>query len=71
MFDTMSRWVERTGTTVRFGNVVGTCIGKPYRYEFPTEALAEQFEKSLLDKDEKPLPVDEKWKPYFKGMDTI
>ena len=39
-----SRWVERKGKTVTFGNLVGSYLGKPYIYSLPTIALAETLE---------------------------
>ena len=69
MFGQMTRWVDRKGTTVRFGNVVGGFGGRAYVYEFPDEKLAGQFEREIADEDGTPRPVDEKWKPYAKGQE--
>ncbi|MCE5317413.1 MAG: hypothetical protein LLG04_08670 [Parachlamydia sp.] len=65
----MSRWVERSGCKVTFGNVIMGFIGKPYIYEFPDEEMAKKFQKFISKKDKagNPRGVPEKhWaKPYW------
>lgn len=66
MFDTMTRWVQRTGLVVEFGNVVGAFVGKPYRYEFPDIPTAKRFCRVARSKDEKGLPaaIGEEWRKF-------
>ena len=67
----MSRWVERTGCRVEFGNIVMGHCGKPYIYEFPDEKTAIRFAAFVdkKDKDGMPNAVPEgHWaKRYYKG----
>lgn len=44
MIATMSRWVDRRGKVVTFGNVVGGHVGSTYTYKFPTTAKAKEFQ---------------------------
>ena len=55
-----TRWVERRGTTIRFGNLVGAFVGQTYTYKFPDNALAAAFEAEVATVDEQgnPGPVD-------------
>jgi hypothetical protein len=67
----MSRWVERKGKRVEFGNVVAGFCGKPYIYEFPDVKMAKRFASFVGKKDKVGSPVgvpDGHWaKPFFKG----
>jgi len=67
----MSRWVERKGRRVEFGNVVAGFCGTPYVYEFPDEAKARRFAAFVKGKDEKGNPVavpEGHWaRKHFKG----
>lgn len=66
----MSRWVERKGFKVTFGNVIMGHIGRPYVYEFPDEAMAKKFKKFISGKDKEGNPVgvpEGHWSnPYWK-----
>jgi len=41
----MTRWVERKGSKVTFGNVVGPHTGSPYVYQLECEETAILFEQ--------------------------
>lgn len=53
----MTRWVERKGHHVTFGNVVGPYCGNPYRYRCATIEGAEQFKKYCEGIDREGMPV--------------
>jgi hypothetical protein len=60
MVNRWARWVERHGTTVRFGNLVGAFVGQVHTYELPDNTMAAEFEAevSTLDAQGNPGPVD-------------
>lgn len=43
----MVRWVERKGSLINFGNIVGAYSGPTYSYRFPSEDLAMNAELHL------------------------
>lgn len=53
----MSRWVERRGKHVEFGNVVGPFCGKPYKYRCATFEGAQQFANYVAGMDSTGMPV--------------
>lgn len=69
MIDRVTRWVERKGRIVRFGNIVGAFVGRAYVYEFPDVALARTFERvaKRVGPDGTPVPIPpETWGLYRK-----
>jgi hypothetical protein len=71
MMARISRWVERTGCQVKFGNIIMGYCGKPHIYEFPNEKDAKRFEALVSKKDKNGIPnavPEERWaKRYYKG----
>jgi len=68
MIPKMSRWVQRTGRRVEFGNVVMGHCGSPYAYEFPDEATAKKFASFAKKTDKSGMPVaipEGQWEKYF------
>ena len=67
MFGSMTRWVQRKGLRVEFGNMAGAFVGTAYVYAFPDEALAAAFEAEMATLDERgnPAPADPaRWGRY-------
>lgn len=58
----MHRWVERRGTHVEFGNIVGPFCGKPYKFRCKTIEGAIQLAEfaSQIDADGQPVAVGPK-----------
>ncbi len=52
----MTRWVERRGNVVEFGNVVGGFCGSPYIYQFEFETQAQDAATYLKGIDPDGLP---------------
>jgi hypothetical protein len=47
----MERWVQRTGTLITFGNLVGGFSGDTYSYKFKSVAKAKKAEEYLKARD--------------------
>jgi len=71
MIGRMSRWVERRGCRVEFGNIAFGFPGKPYVYEFKNEDQAKRFSAEVKRNDQSGMPVavpQDHWsQKYFKG----
>ena len=59
----LSRWAERKGNTVEWGNIIGGYIGQTFRETFNTEAEAIEREKQALacepiGEDRQPIAIE-------------
>ena len=59
----LTRWAERDGATVRWGNVIGGHIGQTFRETFTTEADAQERERQAtageaIGPDRQPVALD-------------
>ena len=58
----LTRWAERKGTVVEYGNIVGPYLGQQFREEFATEADAIERERQAkacepITDDRMPVPL--------------
>lgn len=53
----MSRWVERRGHHVEFGNIVGPYCGRPYKFRCKTLEGAKRLEAYAKQVDSDGVPV--------------